>query len=117
MKLKTEFTFDAAHRLVGYEGKCKQLHGHIWRVEIEVEGQKLDDVGMIWDFTNVKTIKEHSDHKTILKVCKENQDLVYGITKSCGSTSICMMHDNPTAENLAKFILSTLKIQFTGLNF
>ncbi len=113
MKLKTEFTFDAAHRLVGYKGKCKQLHGHIWRVEIEVEGEKLDDVGMIWDFTKVKTIKEHFDHKTILKVCKENQDLVYGITKSCGSTSICMMHDNPTSRKIngkisaKKYIIAT----------
>ena len=38
-KLKTEFSFDAAHRLVGYDGKCKQLHGHIWRVIIKVKGK------------------------------------------------------------------------------
>ena len=36
MKLKTSFDFDAAHRLVGYKGKCSNLHGHIWRVELEI---------------------------------------------------------------------------------
>ncbi len=110
MKIKTEFSFDAAHRLVGYEGKRSNLHGHTWKVEIEVEGEKLDDIGMLWDFTNVKKIKEHYDHKTILKICKENQDFVYYITKTCGSDSLCLMHDNPTPENIAKYILDTLKI-------
>ena len=111
MKLKTQFDFDAAHRLVGYKGKCQALHGHIWKVEIEIEGNKLDDVGILWDFTNIKKIEEHFDHKTILKVCKENQDLVYTITKTCGSESLCMMHDNPTAENIAKWILNYIKLE------
>ena len=117
MKLHSSFTFDSAHRLVGYKGNCSNIHGHMWRVEIEAEGEELDDVGMMWDFTNVKKIKEHFDHKTILKVCKENQNLVYAITKTCGSESLCMIHDNPTAENLAKWILDYLKLEFKGLNF
>ena len=109
MKLKTKVEFDAAHRLVGYSGKCSNLHGHIWTVEFEVEGEQLDDIGMMWDFTNTKMIKDLFDHKTILKICKENQDLVYAITKTCGSESLYMMDENPTAENLAKHILKILK--------
>lgn len=74
IKLKTSFDFDAAHRLVGYLGKCLNLHGHIWHVDIEIEGDKsqLDDVGILWDFTNVKTLKDMFDHKTILKNCDKN---------------------------------------------
>ena len=117
MKLHCSFEFDAAHRLVGYEGKCKHLHGHMWRVEIEIEGEKLDEIGMLWDFTNVKKLKDHFDHKTILKICKENENLVYTIIKTCGSNSLCMLHCNPTAENLAKFILDILKIEFKELKF
>ena len=117
MKLKTEFSFDSAHRLVGYKGKCSNIHGHMWKVEIEVEGEKLDEIGMLWDFTNRKKLLNHFDHKIILKVCKENQELVYYITKVCGSESLCMMHDNPTAENLAKWILGFLKLEFKELNF
>jgi len=117
MKLKTNFTFDAAHRLVGYEGKCSNLHGHMWIVEMEIEGEKLDKVGMLWDFTNAKNLKELFDHKTILKICKENVDLVYAITKSCGSNALYMMRENPTAENLAKHILDYCKKDFPDLNF
>ena len=69
MKLKTSFDFDAAHRLVGYKGKCANLHGHIWHVDIEIEGPatNLDKTGMLWDFTNAKKLKDLFDHKTILK--------------------------------------------------
>lgn len=117
MKIKTQFDFDSAHRLVGYKGKCSNIHGHMWKVGVEIEGDELDDIGMLWDFTNVKKIKEHFDHKTILKVCKENQDLVYAIIKICGDESLCMMHDNPTAENLAKWILNYLKLENKELTF
>ena len=116
-KLKTHFDFDSAHRLAGYKGKCSNLHGHIWKVEVEVEGEKLNDIGILCDFSNVKKIKEQLDHKTILKVCKENQDLVYTLTRTCGSDSLFLMHDNPTAENLAKYILDTFKVDNPSFKF
>ena len=39
--LKTNSSFDSAHFLAGYEGKCRNLHGHRWTVEVEVGGEKL----------------------------------------------------------------------------
>jgi len=57
MKLQTEFTFDAAHRLVGHKGLCSNLHGHMWRVVIDIEGEKLDDIGILWDFGIRKELK------------------------------------------------------------
>ena len=117
MRIKTKFDFDAAHRLVGYEGKCSNLHGHMWIVEIEVEGDKLDEVGMLWDFTHTKNLGKLFDHKTILKICKENQDLVYTITKTCGSPALYMMKENPTPENLAKLMLTYCKENFPDLKF
>ena len=117
MKIKTTFEFDAAHRLVGCDGECKHLHGHMWKVEVEVEGNKVDDVGIMIDFKELKKIKDYYDHKTILKVCKENQDLVYTITKTCGSESIAMMHGNPTAENIATQILDSCKLQWKDFSF
>jgi len=82
-----------------------------------VEGEKLDEVGMLWDFTNAKNLKDLFDHKTILKICKENQDLFYVLTKTCGSNSVYMMDKNPTAENLAEHILSICKANFPDLHF
>jgi len=122
MKLKTKFDFDAAHRLVGYEGKCLNLHGHRWVVELEIEGEKLDEVGILWDFTNVKKIKEKFDHKTILKDCKENGELVSAIINTMIGTrnyknSVYLMEENPTAENLAKLILKICKNSSPNLKF
>ena len=48
--------FCYGHRLLNYEGKCKYLHGHNGRVEIELEGERLDDRGMVTDFGDIKRV-------------------------------------------------------------
>ena len=62
-----EFQFDAAHKLYLYEGKCKQLHGHTYRLLITLSG-RLDAKGMVIDFSEIKalfqnTVKERLDHQ------------------------------------------------------
>lgn len=62
-----EFTFDAAHHLHCYEGKCKNLHGHTYKVIFGVSGF-TDDIGLVIDFGDIKKIwKEkievHLDHR------------------------------------------------------
>lgn len=62
-----EFTFDAAHHLHCYEGKCKNLHGHTYKVIFGVSGL-VDDIGLVIDFGDIKKIwKEqievHLDHR------------------------------------------------------
>jgi len=119
LKLSTEFNFDSAHRLVGYNGLCKNMHGHIWNVELEITGSmdELDNVGILWDFTKGKKIKKMFDHKTILKHCEENENLVKVLKETCGPDSVFLMHDNPTAEHLAFLIAQTLKLDDEHLNF
>ena len=46
--------FDAAHTLPGYDGPCRFLHGHTWEVEATVVGEKLDSVGIVYDFKALK---------------------------------------------------------------
>ena len=62
-------SFAAAHRLVGYKGKCEELHGHNFTVEVCVAGQQLQDDGMLIDFTVLKghlhEILDILDHKYI----------------------------------------------------
>ncbi|MDR3315850.1 MAG: 6-carboxytetrahydropterin synthase QueD [Coriobacteriales bacterium] len=59
--------FDAAHALVGYPGQCRDLHGHTWDIEVSVRGTKLDEVGIVYDFkdikANLKVITDQYDHK------------------------------------------------------
>ena len=52
--LRVEGAFEAAHRVVGYPGKCDRLHGHNWVVEAAVCGTELDDLGMMIDFKTAK---------------------------------------------------------------
>ena len=121
IKLKTSFDFDAAHRLVGYDGKCLNLHGHRWFVNIEIEGNRkqLDKVGILWDFTNKKMLKNLFDHKTILKNCDENKDLILAV-RNCGygiEDSIYLMKENPTAENICFEILTLLQASNLQLKY
>lgn len=117
MKLKTSFEFDSAHRLVGYQGKCSNLHGHIWKCELEIEGKGLDCNGILWDFTNAKEMSKILDHKTILKDCKENKPLIDAIIKTCGKDAIYLMEENPTAENLCEEILAHCKTSNPDLKY
>jgi 6-pyruvoyltetrahydropterin/6-carboxytetrahydropterin synthase len=55
MLLRREFTFDAAHRLTQYHGKCENLHGHTYKMSVDIKGYP-DSEGMIIDFIRVKEI-------------------------------------------------------------
>ena len=87
--LHTETTIDSCHKLEHYNGKCSQLHGHTWKLEIWFKGDSMhiDKVGILVDFGIVKEIKEVLDHKYL--------------------NDIIMV--NPTAENLTKWIYTFIK--------
>lgn len=53
-ELTVKAHFDAAHALRGYAGECRELHGHTWDVEATVAGERLDDVGIVYDFKRLK---------------------------------------------------------------
>jgi 6-pyruvoyltetrahydropterin/6-carboxytetrahydropterin synthase len=58
--------FDASHRLMHYRGKCANLHGHRWKVEVWIQGEVDDVTGILMDYNTVKSIIEHFDHQIIL---------------------------------------------------
>lgn len=93
--------FDAGHRLMNHEGKCKHIHGHRYVVYIKVEAIALDEIGREIDFGVIKEkvgnwIDKHLDHQLILN---ENETAeVLAIAKW---SKVYFMETNPTAENLA----------------
>ncbi|MEK7879495.1 MAG: 6-carboxytetrahydropterin synthase QueD [candidate division NC10 bacterium] len=71
MKLTCDFTFDAAHRILGHSGKCAYLHGHAYRLEVAVSAAELDALGMVIDFDDLralvkKAVLDRWDHATLL---------------------------------------------------
>jgi 6-pyruvoyltetrahydropterin/6-carboxytetrahydropterin synthase len=55
-RLSVHDSFSSAHQLKGYRGKCEAVHGHNWKVEVEVQGERLNDIGLLMDFADLKKI-------------------------------------------------------------
>ena len=92
-ELKIITQFAAAHRLENFYGKCEALHGHNWKVEVFLAGDRLDRAGLLLDFGVVKAkareVLEEIDHKYLneLPAFKEQ---------------------NPSSENLARYLFQRL---------
>ncbi len=90
-----ESRFSSSHYLQQYEGSCANLHGHNWRVEVEVRGRELGQNGMLMDFTvlnrELNAVTGEFDHTVI----NDHPDFKDGKI-------------NPTAETLARYIYDRL---------
>jgi len=99
-----EIPFCYGHRLLNYQGKCKNLHGHNGTAVITLCAPELDSSGMVLDFSEIKKlvsawIDETLDHRMLL--CKDDPLLPF--LRQMGEP-ICVMDGNPTAENIARYI-------------
>ena len=97
--ISVENHFDAAHFLRGYAGKCENLHGHRYKVSVKLSSSTLNEVGLAYDF---------SDLKTVMKPVLARYDHV-------------LLNDvppfdkiNPSAENIARTIYEGIKPKITG---
>ena len=107
--LKTNSSFDSAHFLAGYEGKCRNLHGHRWTVEVEVGGEKLmqdgQTRGMVVDFGDLKKDlrekTEEMDHCLIMEKGTLKEKTMEALAEE--QFRIIELPVRPTAENLAKY--------------
>lgn len=102
--------FDAAHRILNHESKCKMLHGHRYVVEATFAAKELDNLGRVIDFGAIKEvlgawIDEHFDHNTILSY--KDKNLGEKIAAETGQ-KIYYLDANPTAENIADHLLKRI---------
>lgn len=100
------FGFDAGHRILNHESKCKHLHGHRYTAHVTVQGPELDELGRVIDFGVLKEliggwIDAKWDHNVLLH-CRDPL-VPYVQACSSGKEPFCMP-DNPTAENMAKWL-------------
>ncbi len=98
-EIAVEQHFDAAHFLRGYQGKCEALHGHRFLVVVKVRASVLDDIGMAYDFVELKrhlgTILARFDHTCLNDVPPFDKM-------------------NPSSENIAHTIYDELELKLAG---
>ena len=97
-KLNVTSHFASAHKLLGYEGLCKNLHGHNWKVRVGIECQNTDEIGMTIDFGDVK---------------KALNDIMEVLDHSYLNDLEPFKKENPTSENIAKYIYKEMKTKIT----
>ena len=93
-QVSVEQHFDAAHYLRGYQGKCEALHGHRFRVVVKVTTSRVDDVGMAYDFTELK---------------RHLGDILSRFDHTCLNDASPFDNINPSSENIATTIYSELQ--------
>jgi 6-pyruvoyltetrahydropterin/6-carboxytetrahydropterin synthase len=103
-RVTRDIPFCYGHRLLNYAGKCRHLHGHNGLARVVLEGDRLDERGMLVDFSDMKRaiqrwIDENLDHNMLL--CREDPLLPVLLERG---ERIFVMEENPTAENIARLI-------------
>lgn len=92
-EVSVDQTFAAGHALRNYKGKCENVHGHNFRVQVTIEGERLDDTGLLVDFIDVKTLMrsviDRLDHQFLNEVAPFDVK-------------------NPSAENIAQYFYSEM---------
>ena len=112
--LKSEAAFDSAHFLSGYDGKCKNLHGHRWRVVAEIKSETLSDEkqtrGMVIDFSDLKSalksICDELDHSFIYEEGSLKLKTIEALKEE--DFKLISVPFRPTAENFAKHFFDLL---------
>lgn len=93
-ELSIETQFAAAHQLRGYKGKCENMHGHNWRVQVSISSEKLNDIGIVIDFNDLK---------------KVTNEVISALDHSYLNEVFPFTEINPSSENIAKWIFESLK--------
>ncbi|MFR4479235.1 MAG: 6-carboxytetrahydropterin synthase QueD [Fusobacterium sp.] len=113
--LISEASFDSAHFLAQYEGKCRNIHGHRWTIKVEIYGEELQESGsykgMLVDFGDLKKylkeLADYYDHALIIE--KDSmRELTLNALKEDGFR-IIEEEFRPTAENFAKYFYNYFK--------
>ncbi len=114
--LKAEASFDSAHFLSGYEGKCSNIHGHRWTVIAEICSNTLESDGqyrgMVVDFKqlkeDLKRLAENYDHALIFEIGSLKFNTVEALSEE--GFKLVPVKFRPTAENFAKSFYESMRI-------
>jgi len=119
IRITKQFDFETAHALYGYDGKCKNIHGHSYHLHVTVIGTPIDDLsntknGMVLDFGDLKKLVKEEivdvfDHTTILNGKSPHKELAQ--TLKDNAQRIVLVDYQPTSENMLFDIADRIKKQ------
>jgi len=119
IRITKQFDFETAHALYGYDGKCKNIHGHSYHLHVTVIGTPIDDLGnnkngMVLDFGDLKKLVKEEivdvfDHTTILNGKSPHKELAQ--TLKDNAHRIVLVEYQPTSENMLFDIADRIKKQ------
>ncbi len=108
IRITKHFDFESAHALYGYDGKCKNIHGHSYHIYVTVIGTPIEDDkhpknGMVMDFGDLKVIVKREivskfDHAVVLNANSPHKELANTINDY--SHKVVMVPYQPTSENM-----------------
>lgn len=100
LRLSTFIEIDSAHYLNDYDGKCANIHGHRWKIEVIIDGQPsdLDKAGMLCDFGIIKEVLHRYDHALLVN---EKDVMEFTRVNDKRIARMKIIDFNPTAENLS----------------
>jgi 6-pyruvoyltetrahydropterin/6-carboxytetrahydropterin synthase len=100
-ELSVEVGFAAAHQLRGYKGKCENLHGHNWRVQVSVTAERLNEIDIAIDFHDLRKLAA---------------EIVAPLDHAFLNEVFPFTEKNPSSENIAKWIFDSLKKKINNGN-
>lgn len=119
IRITKHFDFETAHALYGYDGKCKNIHGHSYHLYVTVIGTPIDDInntknGMVLDFGDLKKIVKSQivnafDHAVVLNQNSPHLELAKTIDKH--SHKVVLVPYQPTSENMLFDFANRIKLQ------
>ncbi len=122
VRITKQFTFETGHALYGHDGKCKNIHGHSYKLSVTIFGKPLGDsksskFGMIMDFSDLKKIVKEEivnplDHATIFNKNTPHLQLANKL-KSIGH-KVVLVDYQPTSEMLVIDFAKKIKKRLSG---
>ena len=117
IRLTKEFTFESAHALDGYDGLCREIHGHSYRLFVTIKGEPICEegnpkMGMVMDFGDLKRIVngeivERLDHSFVLRDSEQNVELKALL--GAKFNKVVLVDYQPTCENMLADFASRLQ--------
>lgn len=117
IRLTKEFSFESAHALWGYDGKCREIHGHSYRLFVTIKGEPVADeqspkLGMVMDFGELKAIvareiTDRLDHSFVMRRTEQAEALAAAMGSQF--TNVVLVDYQPTCENMLIDFAARLK--------